>query len=253
LAFNNTGINNISLGRASLYCNTSGYLNVAIGRSALYENTTGYSNVVIGRSLINMVYGQYNVVIGQNSGINVGLTSSIGQTLIGDSAGNNITHGNNYQIAVGAFAQTSNAPSHTVWGNSGNSVYNCVWDPWVVPSDRRDKVNIEPIPNNLGLNFINRLNPVSFNWDQRQRYVDKCGFEYGKKDGTLVGEKKVYGLIAQEIKQVLDELEVQFDALKHNDDKDAYRFTYDALFAPIIKSIQELSNRIDELESKLIM
>jgi hypothetical protein len=51
----------------------------------------------------------------------------------------------------------------------------------------------------------------------------------------------------------LDELEVQFDALKHNDDKDAYRFTYDALFAPIIKSIQELSNRIDELESKLIM
>jgi len=49
----------------------------------------------------------------------------------------------------------------------------------------------------------------------------------------------------------MNELNVSFDALKHNEEQDAYRFTYEGLFAPIIKSIQELSNKLDNIEDRL--
>jgi hypothetical protein len=138
-----------------------------------------------------------------------------------------------------------------VWGASTNNVYNCVWVAWTNVSDCRDKANIQPLSRNLGLPFIKKLNPVSFNWDTRQSYVDKCDFEYGEKDGTLVGERKEYGIIAQDVRKALDELEEQFDGLKYNAEQDAYRFTYEALIAPLIKSVQELSERLEIIEEKL--
>jgi len=67
----------------------------------------------------------------------------------------------------------------------------------------------------------------------------------------LIGERKEYGIIAQDVRKALDELEEQFDGLKYNAEKDAYRFTYEALIAPLIKSVQELSERLEAVEEKL--
>jgi hypothetical protein len=103
----------------------------------------------------------------------------------------------------------------------------------------------------MGLALIKKLRPVSFNSDHRDSYVSKCSFEYGKKDGTLASEKEHYGLIAQELKSALDELEIKFDGLGHDDEKDAYRLTYEALIAPMIKAIQELNIRLEIVEEKL--
>jgi len=41
-------------------------------------------------------------------------------------------------------------------------------------------------------------------------------------------------------------LDVRFDGLGHDDDKDAYRLTYEELIAPIIKAIQEQQIIIEE-------
>jgi hypothetical protein len=120
-----------------------------------------------------------------------------------------------------------------------------------VVSDCRDKTNIKSLPDNLGLNLIKKLRPVSFNWDNRETYVRECKYEYGQKDGTLAGTKKSYGLIAQELKQALQELNVEFDALGHDDTKDAYRLTYEELIAPIISAVQELDKRVEALEAKV--
>jgi hypothetical protein len=226
-----TGCENTVVGHKALYSSTYAYRNVAIGVSALYINTTGYNNTGVGHGVLSA-----NV-----TGINL--------TAVGKSAGSNFT--NSYQIAVGANAVTTNVAYHTVWGAAANNVYNCVWVAWTNVSDCRDKVCIETIPTNLGLPFVKRLNPVSFNWDTRQSYVDRCKYEYGQKDGTLSGSTKEYGIIAQEVEEVMNELGVRFDALKHNEKDDAYRFTYEGLFAPIIKSIQELSDKIDDLEERI--
>jgi hypothetical protein len=204
---------------------------VAIGKIALYYNTSGYDNTGVG----------YGALLSNGT--------AFGLTAVGKLAGNNITY--NYQIAIGSQAITSKVAYHTVGGSAAKNVLNCVWAAWTNVSDCRDKTCIEPISTNLGLPFVKRLNPVSFNWDTRQSYVDRCKYEYGQKDGTLSGSTKEYGIIAQEVEEVMNELGVRFDALKHNEKDDAYRFTYEGLFAPIIKSIQELSDKIDDLEERI--
>jgi hypothetical protein len=153
-------------------------------------------------------------------------------------------------ISIGTLASTSTTNNHTVWGNASNSVLNCVYAAWTNVSDCRDKTDIQELPTNLGLNLIKKLRPVKFKWDHRDVYVMNCGFEYGQKDGTLKGEKDHYGLIAQELKNALDELNVTFDALNYTQEQDAYRLTYEELIAPIIKSIQELEERVSNLENQ---
>ena len=92
---------------------------------------------------------------------------------------------------------------------------------------------------------------VRTTWISVSNNVETCKFEYGEKDGTLIINHKEYGIIAQDVRKALDELEEQFDGLKYNEKQDAYRFTYEALFAPVIKSIQELSERLEAIEEKL--
>jgi hypothetical protein len=248
--FSSSGGGNLAIGDCSQALTIGGDSNVSVGGLSLCGNLTGSANVAIGnKSFKNNQYGQQTVAVGHNA-IAYGSGPYTNQlTAVGYRAGYYFSQV--YQIAVGANAQTSNQAYHTVWGAAANSVYNCVWAAWTTVSDARDKANIEPLSRNLGLSLINKLNPVSFKWDQRQRYVDKCGFEYGEKDGTLITAHREYGLIAQELKQALDELGEQFDALKYNSTQDSYRLTYEGLIAPIIKSIQELSARVESIEKKL--
>jgi hypothetical protein len=45
-------------------------------------------------------------------------------------------------------------------------------------------------------------------------------------------------------------LDVKFDGLGHDDNKNAYRLTYEELIAPIIKAIQEQQIQIESLKSE---
>jgi hypothetical protein len=212
----NTATANTGVGSGALYRNTSGDKNTALGRYTLGASTTGQSNTAVGW------YAQASITTGVNN-----------------------------TIAIGCNAATSATTGHTVWGNSSNNVCNCVYAAWSNVSDCRDKTNIKSLDSKYGLALIKKLRPVKYNWDHRETYVHECKYEYGQKDGNLAGTKEHYGLIAQELKSALDELDVRFDGLGHDDEKDAYRLTYEELIAPIIKSIQELSNRLEIVEEKV--
>jgi hypothetical protein len=230
LRHNTTGVSNLAMGTNALYCNTTGANNVAIGVNAAFQNIGGCRNVAIGTlALYDNKSGNFNIAIGYRSQLYFTRTNI---------------------IAIGCCAYTS-ANNHTVWGGSDNSVCNCVYAEWSNVSDCRDKAEIETLSSDLGLNLIRKLRPVSFKKDHRDTYVSKCGFKYGQKDGTLAGEKEHYGLIAQELHQALNELDARFDALGHDENKDAYRLTYAELSAPIIKSIQELDERLKIVEARL--
>jgi hypothetical protein len=113
-------------------------------------------------------------------------------------------------------------------------------------SDQRLKKDISPT--DLGLNFINKLNPVSFKWDTKDKSDKKFN----------------YGLIAQEVEQVLNEIgdssSVSIVAKYRNEHGDIteklpendiiYGLDYEAFIAPLIKSIQELSAKVEYLENK---
>jgi hypothetical protein len=243
---NTTGANNIAVGADALRDNTTGASNIAIGRNALYNNTAG-NNISLGtNSSFNNVDGCKNVAMGTNA-LYSNTTADI-STAIGYRA--QVYYNHNNVIAVGSYSLASGA-NHTVWGNSSNNVCNCVYTAWSDVSDCRDKTEVKTLSSDLGLNLIRKLRPVSFKKDHRDTYVRECGFKYGEKDGTLAGEKEHYGLIAQELNQALTELDTRFDALGHDPKKDAYRVTYTELIAPVIKSIQELDERLKIVETRL--
>lgn len=167
------------------------------------------------------------------------------------------------QIIVGANANTAGNPSpppptppftscrHTVWGGANNSVCNCIWVNWQSFSDANDKTDIESLTDNEGIDFITRLRPVSYNLDLREKYVINCGYEYGQKDGSQANEKKSYGLIAQEVREVMDDLDLEFAGVGYNGTKDVYNMTMEEFISPITKAIQNLDERTQKLKSKV--
>ncbi|MEM7131165.1 MAG: tail fiber domain-containing protein [Chloroflexota bacterium] len=100
-------------------------------------------------------------------------------------------------------------------------------------SDKQEKKNIRN--SKLGLSFINGLRPVSYKW---------------KKDGV----RDHYGLIAQEVRGALAVAGVETDQFAgYIDDRDGGKLglRYAEFIAPMIKAIQELSTKIEQMESKL--
>lgn len=221
--------------------------NMAVGAFAGNALTTGNHNVLVGNYAgCALTTPNGNNIIGYRAG--VCLTSRGNNNIIGRAAQN--THNIAGTIAIGAFAVTGNNDDHGVWGNANNNVCNCIQLQWSSPSDCRDKANIEPLNEKLGLQFVNQIRPVSFNWDNRELYVRKCGFEFGQKDGTLTRDKERYGVIAQEISQILDNLDVKWDGVKGTEE--SYRIGYDHFFASLVKALQELSQEIDTVEEQLL-
>jgi hypothetical protein len=258
----NTASENVAIGFNAFNCATTGNQNVVIGSLAFETGSSQINNVVLGSSaakdnprdnavVIGVEASCYNsgyreVVIGHRANRNGGGKNNV---IIGRCAG--YANAYNNVVIIGTDVSVTGY-GHIVWGNSNNNVYNCVWGGWSYFSDARDKTDIEPLTCDTGIKFIKKLRPVSFNLDNRKNYVDKCSFVYGQKDGTLAIEKKEYGFIAQELEQVLEELNItDFSGLKYNEDKDAYRLAYAELLSPLTKAIQELDERTQALKLKI--
>jgi len=101
-----------------------------------------------------------------------------------------------------------------------------------VISDARTKENI--ITSDLGLDFINNLNPVKYN--------------------KIEGNRTHYGLIAQEVKSVLDAAGVaDFGGWVISDVSDPegqQALRYEEFISPLIKAVQELTARVKTLEEQ---
>jgi len=142
----------------------------------------------------------------------------------------------------------------------GNSTYR--WkdvyagDGTINTSDVRSKHTIEN--SSLGLNFINALRPVSYKWKVGYNEVD---VQKDENDEPLLDENRKiiktitpktgtrthYGLIAQEVKEVLEQIGKNDEdfagwILSDKDDLNSQQsLRYHEFISPIIKSIQELS------------
>jgi len=94
-------------------------------------------------------------------------------------------------------------------------------------SDRREKKDI--LGTNLGLDFINKLRPVSYRWN------------------TGVDDDIHYGLIAQEAEKAVMKSrgDNQTTSIVTHDEKtDRYGVRYSELISPLIKAVQELYNKL---------
>jgi hypothetical protein len=99
-------------------------------------------------------------------------------------------------------------------------------------SDARLKQNVTPLDGPTALAGINALNTVSFNWDSSF-----------SSDQTLQ-----FGLLAQEVAQVFPNL-VSRTAPTPLTPDGTYSINFNGLYAPIIKSIQEMDIKVQDISS----
>jgi len=124
----------------------------------------------------------------------------------------------------------SNATSNMILDAGGNlTVYNDI-TAFNSASDIKLKENIKSLNIN-GIDFINKMEPVEFTW----------------KDIELVPgnkrNKKDYGFIAQDIEKILPELIYENNSYKG--------IKYDKITTYLVKAIQELNNKFDNLSNMI--
>jgi len=226
---NQGGAGNTAVGTSSLYSNTSGYGNTACGKGTLTTNTIGVNNTALGSGAlaVNLV-GNDNVAIGNSA-----LISSLGSanTAVGHLAGQFNTNFNN-TTCLGYNAQAS-AGDQIVLGNTAINALRCNVQTITSLSDGRDKTDIVEITE--GLEFINKLKPVTFTWNQR--------------DEGRVGIKSA-GFIAQDLLELQNDSLIgeNLDLVSEND-TERLEARYANLLPVMIKAIQELTARINVLEN----
>ena len=286
---NYDGSNNLSMGRQSLFSNHSGQGNTSIGYASLYNNTNGSNNVAIGsQSIYNNVRGSYNVGIGWAALFNNGNSYNVG---VGLQAGYHLTTQGTFlgtyadavdgsfnvtAIGYGAQATADNQvkignPAVTSIGGYAN---------WTNFSDGRYKQNIkENVP---GLEFINQLKPVTYTLDidgienaltQRSGATNaslskiQASGNSGVEVGAITARnqspqdiqakqqkaKVVYtGFVAQDVEKAAKAVNYDFSGVDVPKNKnDFYGLRYADFVIPLVKAVQELSQKNNELEDRI--
>jgi hypothetical protein len=242
-----TGDNNTGVGGGALGANTTGASNVAVGHIALDSCTSGGNNVGIGRaSGDGVTTGHSNTLLGYNSGVT--LTTGDSNICIGlDSAVSEA--GAQNQIVLGNALTAPGAGSFAFGRTSVGRVYNSFGSnaSWTRDSDERLKTDIQDAT--LGLNFINNLKTKTFKWKPNNELPETLDAyqEENVKDTSIV----MHGMIAQEVKAALDTEGVDtFGGWAESSDG-CQSISQEMFVHPLIKAVQELSAKVEELENKL--
>jgi hypothetical protein len=274
------GNGNLAIGWRSLYSNTNGNYNVANGFQSLLNNTTGSYNVGIGwAALYSNSSNSYNVGIGLQAGYhNTSQGTFLGTYADAFDGAYNVT-----AIGFGAQATANNQvkignPSVTSIGGYAN---------WTNFSDGRYKKNIqENVP---GLTFINQLKPVTYTLDidgienainknsqsssstgnslsQIQPYINSGNqatqiiqtraknLQPSAQDIIARQQKAkvVYtGFVAQDVEKAAKNLGYDFSGIDvPKNINDFYGLRYADFVIPLVKAVQELSQKNDDLQQQ---
>jgi len=248
LGYNTTADNNISIGYASLGSSTTGCCNAAIGSSALYANTTGAYNVAVGHNTLSgCTTGTGNVAIGKETGQTI--TTGANNICIGHNA--EVASGQAIGIAIGANV-TGDTDYEVTIGNDSVGKIQCPFNSnatWTRTSDIRFKKDIKT-NTDCGLGFINDLRTTTYKWKApSERPPELNG--YNAEETEPAYKEKMYGFIAQEIKEALDKHGItDFNGWSESKSDGSQKVSYEMFVIPLVKAVQELSAKIEALEAK---
>ena len=268
--YNTSGGSNVSLGQSSMSRNQTGGYNTVVGRKAM-EVSFGSNNVAVGYEAMNSNWGNrdngnstfagnvalgyqsgeanesgdYNVFIGYQAGD--AITTGNDNVIIGKDAAASAVAGTN-QIIIGKDA-TGLGDNYAVIGNADiERVYIAqdgagvlYADGTIQTSDERLKENILSL--NHGLDFIMKLNPVSY---LKMKLRDYLNFS------SVTSKSMIYeiGLLAQEVKEISEELDFDNRIVTIGEDG-IHRMDYQKIMMPLIKATQE-QQQIIESQQKMI-
>ena len=221
---NTTAGYNTAVGNQALQANTMGSPNTALGAGALMANTIGGSNTALGNgALARAITGSSNIAIGSNAGYN----------LVGAESNNiDIGHvgvtGDSGVIRIGTASQTTAFITGIRGVTTGQN--NAI--PVVIDSNGQlgtisSSIRFKEDVHDLGgvSSRIFQLRPVSF------RYKGQAGNPH-------------YGLIAEEVDQVMPELAVR------GKDGQIETVAYQELPALLLSELQKQQKAIEQMEAQ---
>ncbi len=279
---NTTGHDNVFTGYQAGYLNTTGYVNTFVGSKSGYSNVSSRGNTYIGTQAGYSSTASYNTFTG--SGCGYSNTSGASNTFLGESAGyynttasyntflgkiagnTNTTGSNNTCVGYGADVNASNLTNATAIGNgaittatnmmylgNANALLYCAQGVWS-GSDRRFKINITE--NVKGLEFIKKLRPVTYqmntqaldnfiiqNMPDSIKTMHQAGMDFAPSTAIVHS-----GFIAQEVDSVAQLCNFISDIVHRPDNNSThYALNYAEFVVPLVKAVQELSNKVDSL------
>jgi hypothetical protein len=274
--FSNTeGFQTAAFGHRACEFQTTPEFNSAFGQDALRFNVTGNRNTAVGHGALNTITTNTNTALGEEAGhflqdgseaFTVFNTTCIGQNSR-VSGSNQLQLGNptTTTYAYGAIQDRSDERDKadvrdTVLGLSFIEALRPVDFKW----DFRDDylVTEEYEEEEISTRIVMVSNP-DFDPDDENSLplipqevsepitVKRSRVVSYPKDGSRKRVRYHHGLIAQEVKGVMDALEVDFGGYQDHlikDGLDVLTIGYEELVAPLIKAVQELSARVKLLE-----
>jgi hypothetical protein len=234
------------------------YSTVSGGR----RNTASSYYSVVGGGIDNTACGSRSTISGgaNNIASSSGVYGTIGGGKCNTASGyNSIVSGGSYNIAcanfatvLGGYCNTTSSNYTGVYGcnivNSiacsfasnqlwacnlvGTTVAVCVGTNGLLvrgASDGRLKTNICNLP--YGLCDVNKLNPISFDWNEKERKNRGCN--------------RQIGFIAQEVEPIIPE------AVGQQFDNGEYSLSPDKIIPVLTKALQELSAKFDAQEKRI--
>lgn len=270
------GLRNVS--KVSYFANNSESLSIndsgtiVLGNTSSFTPTYIYVNPITKRigfntqtPSVDVEFASASLLVSGNVMITGSLSVGFNSLPVGASATKSVFQISGNLLPSGTLAFDLGSSS-LLW----NTVY--VKDGIITPSDRDIKTDI--YPSDLGIDFINSLQPVSYKFingtsgrthygliaqDVEQVLVDKnkSSFEFG---GIVKNRSQI-----RVVKPTLEEREVNtgsgsymeyisssYIEMVDNPDKEFdYMLRYTEFISPMIKSIQELSKKLETLENKL--
>ena len=211
-------------------------INTTIGAYSLYKSTTSQTSVAVGNYSLYNITGttSNNTAIGYYAGYNY--TTGNENTLIGALAGSNLTSGSNNTF-IGyntTFSSTSSNNLVYIGNSSVNKIYTQQTSITLL-SDSRDKKNIKDL--NVGIDFINKLNPVIFEWNMR--------------DGGKVGVKSS-GFIAQEVQEVENSFNInEYTNLVGSLGENQLTISTYNMIPIMVKALKDLREKNKELKERI--
>lgn len=239
LLYNTNGTDNTANGQGALLSNTTGSYNTALGTGALRNGQTGLYNTAVGAyTLQPLIVGARNTTIGAFANVLTGANTI-----------------NAMALGYGAFADASNKV------RIGNAAVTRIEGqvPFTTPSDGRFKYKVQE--DVKGLDFVLQLRPVTYNFDTK-RFDEQLSSR--QKDSVAVPVDDIMeaayieassirrsGFIAQEVEKAAAASGYNFSGIiKPRNDQEHYSLSYESFVVPMVKAIQELNKKLDEVKAE---
>jgi hypothetical protein len=256
------------IGNGAAHANTEGQLCLIAGSSAasswnITSNANTFNTILGYNAGLDMTTTTDNVFVGAQAGQNV--TTGGAHVIVGRDAANTLTTGGSciligystdvsasgasHQIAIGTDIAATGDNTFN-FGKSSNVVTNTFTSDasFTRSSDVHKKTNIED--DTLGLDFINDLRTVTFNWRPNSEFPEHYK-DYHPTVSKMQTDIKLHGMIAQDVKAALDKQGVDSFGGWSEEEDGSQRISQEMFVHPIIRAVQELSAQVDELKAEI--